>query len=137
MFLFCLIVWKNWLRSVLLADSVETHLHMFQERLSSVGNGLQERGLEATGENMESICSNSQTCCNVVQSDLSNTGLGGHFGGESWVKMSVCYTMYPWEVHCYWLLLFISCTGQRCDAEYIFSDISPTPLKEANIGHTI
>jgi hypothetical protein len=22
--------------------------------------------------------------------------------------------------------------GQRCDAQYIFSDISPTPLKEAN-----
>jgi hypothetical protein len=82
-------------------DSVEIHLHMFQERLSSVGNGLQERGLEATGENMESICNNSQTCCNVVQLDLSNTGLGGHLGGESWVKISVCYTMYSWEVHCY------------------------------------
>jgi hypothetical protein len=73
---------------VLVTDLVEIHLDMFQERLSCIRNGLQERGLEATGKSMQSICSNSQTCCNVVQSDLSGTGLGGHLGGESWVEMS-------------------------------------------------
>jgi hypothetical protein len=95
LFLFCLIVWKNWLRLVLVVDSVEIHLHMFQERLSCVGHGLQERALKATGKNMQSICSDIHTCCNIVQLDLSDTGLGGHLGGETWVEMSVCYIFFP------------------------------------------
>jgi hypothetical protein len=59
------------------------YLHIFQERLSGVGNGLEEGSLEATGKDSHSISGDSQTCYNVVQPNLSDTELGGHLGRES------------------------------------------------------
>jgi hypothetical protein len=59
------------------------YLYIFQERLSSVRNGLQEGSIEATGKEFGSISGESQTCCNVVQTNLSGADLGGHLGGES------------------------------------------------------
>jgi hypothetical protein len=46
--------------------TVEIYLHMFQKRLSGVGNGFQEGGLEGSHKDLHSIRSESQTCCNVV-----------------------------------------------------------------------
>jgi hypothetical protein len=60
--------------------AVEFYLHMFQKRLSGVGNGFQEGGLEGSGKDLQSIHSESQTCYNVVHPKLSKSGLRGHLG---------------------------------------------------------
>jgi hypothetical protein len=56
-------------------DSMVIYLHIFQERLSCHGNGLQGGALQITNKDFQSVCSNSQTCCNVVESNLSDSGL--------------------------------------------------------------
>jgi hypothetical protein len=66
-----------------LAVIVEIYLHMFQKRLSGVGNGFHKGGSQGSGKDFHSICSESQTCYNVVQSNLSESGVGRHLGGES------------------------------------------------------
>jgi hypothetical protein len=68
------------------ADSVVTCLYIFQQRLSCVRDGRQEGALQGTGRDFQSICSDGQTFCNVVESNLSDSGLGGHPGGRSRVS---------------------------------------------------
>jgi hypothetical protein len=83
-------------------------LHIFQERLSGVGNSLKEGSLEATGKDMHSISGDSQTCHNVVQTNLSDTELGGHLGGES--LCSRCQYVITWSLgnsHHIWLLFIV------------------------------
>jgi hypothetical protein len=63
--------------------TVEIYLHMLQKRLSGVANGFQERGLKGSGKDFQSIRSDSQTCYNVVQANLSESGVGGHLGHRS------------------------------------------------------
>jgi hypothetical protein len=60
----------------------KTYLNIFQERLSGVGYGQQERGIEGIGKNVQCIQSCSHTCRDVVQPNFSGSGLGGHLGGE-------------------------------------------------------
>jgi hypothetical protein len=68
---------------MVVADSVVTYLYIFQQRLSCVRDGRQERALQAASQDFQSICSDGQTCCNVVESNLSDSGLEGHLGGGS------------------------------------------------------
>jgi hypothetical protein len=86
---------------------------------------------------MESICSDSQTYCNIVQSDLSDTELGGHLGGK--IMGQDVNILYHIPLGIFIAIDYCSspAQGQRCDAQDIFSDISPTLLKEADIGCTI
>jgi hypothetical protein len=62
------------------ADSVVTCLYIFQQRLSCVRDGRQEGALQAACKDFQSICSDGQTCCNVVESNLSDSELGRHLG---------------------------------------------------------
>ncbi|KAJ7936063.1 hypothetical protein B0H13DRAFT_1853763 [Mycena leptocephala] len=56
-----------------------------QLRLNCVRDGCQG-ALQAAGKNFQSICSDGQTCCNVVESNLSDSGLGRHLGDGSRVS---------------------------------------------------
>jgi hypothetical protein len=60
------------------ADSIAIYLHILQERLTCIPDGFQEGALQTTGKDSRSICTDCQTCCNVVQPNLSDSGLGGH-----------------------------------------------------------
>jgi hypothetical protein len=66
------------------ADSIVIYLHILQERLTCIRDGFQEGALQTAGKDSCSICTDSQTCYNVVQSNLSDSGLGGHLCGGSW-----------------------------------------------------
>jgi hypothetical protein len=95
---------------MVVADSRVIYLHIFQERLSCIGNGLQEGALQTTNKDYQSICSDSQTCCNVVESNLSDSGLWGHFVVDHWAwEMSLFILCAPGNFHFHWLL-FISRT---------------------------
>jgi hypothetical protein len=61
-----------------MADSIAIYLYIFQERETCIRDGLQEGALQTAGKDSGSICSDGQTCCNVVQLNLSVSGLGGH-----------------------------------------------------------
>jgi hypothetical protein len=79
-------------------DSMVIYLHIFQQRLSCIGDSLQERALQTTNKDIQSICSHSQTCCNVVESNLSDSGLWGHFWGGSWgLRGIIIYSVCPRE----------------------------------------
>jgi hypothetical protein len=65
------------------ADSLAMYLHIFQDRLGCISHGCQEGALQTAGKGFQSTYSEIQTCCNVFQSNLSDSGLGGHLGGRS------------------------------------------------------
>ena len=65
------------------ADLLAMYLHIFQDRLGCISHGCQEGALQTAGKGFQSAYSEIQTCCNVVQSNLSDIGLGGHLGGGS------------------------------------------------------
>jgi hypothetical protein len=72
--------------------------HIFQEGLSCIGNSLQEGALQTSNKDFQSIYSNSQTCCNVVESNLSESGLWGHFVVDRWdLKYVTIYPVCLWE----------------------------------------
>jgi hypothetical protein len=64
---------------MVVADWIGIYLYFFQERLNCIGNGLQEGALQTVAKDSCSICTDSQTCYNVVQSNLSDSGSRGHF----------------------------------------------------------
>src|SRR5258708_3121015 len=66
------------------ADSVVMYLYIFQQRMSCVGDSFQEGALQVAGKDFQSICSDGQTCCNVVESNLSDSELGGHL--VRWIR---------------------------------------------------
>jgi hypothetical protein len=68
---------------MVVADSAVTYLHFFRQRLSCARDGCQEGALQAAGKDLQSICSDIQTHCNVAESNLSDSGFGGHLGGGS------------------------------------------------------
>jgi hypothetical protein len=113
-FLFCLTVCHDWLRFMVAADSLTLYLHIFQERLSCVWDGLQQGALQTAGKDSYSICTDTQTCCNVVQLNLSDGGLGGH--PVRWIKGldRHCYFILCAHVN-FLLLATVHLLHRRCD----------------------
>ncbi len=66
------------------ADSLTMYLDIFQERLGCISHGHQEGAIQTTGKCFQSTYSEIQTCCNVAQSNLSDSGLEGHL--VRWIK---------------------------------------------------
>jgi hypothetical protein len=62
------------------AEEVRIYLHIFQQRLGCIRNGRQEGALQTAGKGFQSTYSESQTCCNIIQLNLGDSGLGGHLG---------------------------------------------------------
>jgi hypothetical protein len=86
------------------------YLYIFQQRLCCVRYGCQEGALQAAGKDFQSIRSDGQTCCKVVQSNLSDSGLGGH--SVKWImgcEHIEVFILRAWDLQFHWLL-FISCT---------------------------
>jgi hypothetical protein len=111
-----------------MADPAEIYLHIVQEGPSRVRNGCQEGGIEATGKDSESICCDGQTCGNVIQSNLSDCGFGGHLGGGGALQeMSIFNVCISGNLQFHWLL-FISrfpTRSHRCDSPWIFPKKCP------------
>jgi hypothetical protein len=87
------------------ADSMVIYLHIFQERLSCIRNCFQAGAPEAAGKDSHGICTGYQTCYNVVQPNLSGSGLGGHLCGGSWCVRD----MYIFILWAHGTLIFIGC----------------------------
>jgi hypothetical protein len=80
------------------ADSLAMYLHIFQDRLGCISHGHQEGAFQTAGKGFQSTYSEIQTCCNVVQSNCVDSGLGGILGGRSWGSRHVgIYPVVPWE----------------------------------------
>jgi hypothetical protein len=65
------------------------YLHIFQERLGCISYGCQEGALQTARKGFQSTYSEIQTCCNVVQSNCGDSGLGGHLG-RSLMGLEIC-----------------------------------------------
>jgi hypothetical protein len=71
------------------------HLKAVQDGLDCIRNGLQEWVVNAVGENIQCICSCSQTSGYVVQADLGGSHLWGHF----WLPKPVAgFLLRSWEI---------------------------------------
>jgi hypothetical protein len=104
------------------ADPMVVYLHIFQERLSCIGNGLHEGALQSTNKDFQSICSNSQTCCNVVESNLSDSGLWGHLcGGSQGLRDFIIYSVCPWEFSLSLATLHLQHRHRRCSSYQILN----------------
>lgn len=77
----------------------ELYLNMIQKGLCCVQDGLKERGIKVGSKQLQGIDSHHQTCCNIVQSDLTGSGLRRH--------LKSCWGVYTY------LLLIKSMPGSQ------------------------
>ncbi|KAJ6575571.1 hypothetical protein DFH09DRAFT_1454887 [Mycena vulgaris] len=71
----------------LFAEVAQIHLHSCQQRSHRVGDGFEERGLEAGRDHREGSQSSAQGGADVGESSLDKTGLEGHFSGDEAMRV--------------------------------------------------
>lgn len=105
---------------MVVADPKIIYLYIFQERLSCIGNSLQEGAVQTTNKDFQSICSNSQTFCNVVESNLSDSGLWGHFVVDHGADV-IIYSVCPWEFSLSLATVHLRHRHRRCSSYQILN----------------
>ncbi len=104
------------------ADSMVICLQIFQESPSCIGNALHEGSLQTINTEFRSICSNRQTRSYDIESNLSDSGLSGHFCGGSWgLRDVIIYSVCPWEFSLSLATVHLQHRHRRCSSYQILN----------------